>query len=169
MNRQTSQKPAICTHSSYCAKKWVKQIQLANNAFAEGRIEQATHLYKIALTISKQAFINHRYTNSFPGSLTPAMIVSYMDLANCWAAQGKKREQVCCLTEIYDFLKESLSDLLISDVLRQQLYTGLGKVFLELRKCFEEMGETQMNQAMGKDFSQQLPPLSGIQKSVAFH
>ena len=136
----------------YSANQWLKKIQLANNLFSTGKIEQSKGLYLAALSIAQQSFDQYKHADPLPAGLTPALVVSYLDLAELWAAKKNKALQLECLLEIYEFLKRALNDLAISDALRNQLFTAYGKVFLELQYCLRKLEQPELLGKIEQDY-----------------
>ena len=94
------------------------------------------------------------------------MIISYMNLADCWGAQHKKKEQIHCLIESYDFLKALLSDHSEPQSLHHQAYSGVNKIYLELCFCFKEISADGIINQIEDDFAE-LSLLYQAQSSVA--
>jgi len=130
--------------ASYSANKWLEKIQLANRLFDSGDIEQSIIIYRAALLIAKQSFNQYKNTSPLPSGLTPSLVVSYLDLAECWSVQKNNARQIECLFEIHVFLKHALNDLSNSDSLRHQLFTGYNKVFFEMQHCLNKMKQQNL-------------------------
>lgn len=144
----------MSTQKQYDDEPWKMKIQFANSVFDEGKIVLSTQLYQAALGIAKQLFIDFKSTEPLPDALTPVLVTTYLNLADCWAAQNNKKEQILCLVEIYDFLKGTLSDRSISRPLSQQVYAGVSKIFLELCLYFKENDTQQILEKTEEDFSE---------------
>jgi len=138
----------------YDDEQWKIKIQLANSAFAEGEIILSTQLYQDALGVAKQLFIDFKNTEPVPDALIPVLVITYLNLADCWAAQYKKKEQILCLVEIYDFLKDNICDQSISQELSEQIYAGVSKIFLDLCLYFKEIDAQHMLKKTEEDFAE---------------
>lgn len=141
-------------NKQYDDKQWKAQIQLANSMFSEGGIEPSIEHYQEAINIAKQLFIEFQETEPVPDALTPVVVISYINLAECWSVLNKKKEQILCLIEVYDYLKTILKDSSISYVFLHQVYEGLSKVYLELCICFKEIDAHEILYETEEDFSE---------------
>lgn len=139
---------------TYNDNHWKLQIQLANSVFAEGNLASSVHHYQYALTIAKQLFIEFQIVEPLPETLTHTLVISYLNLADCWAAQNKKKQQILCLIESYDFLKALIKDHSISQSLRHQTYSGVRKVYSELCLCFKEIDASDLLYKTEEDYSE---------------
>lgn len=137
----------------YDDEQWKMEMHDANSAFAEGKTEHAIQLYQAALGTAKQLFIDYKNTEPLPDALTPVLVISYLNLADCWASHNKK-DQIYCLVEVYDFLKDTLRDPFISIALSQQIYEGLTKVFPKTCLYFKENGGQQMLENIENNFAE---------------
>jgi hypothetical protein len=117
-------------YKQYNDNKWKIKIQLANSVFAGGNFAPSVQHYESALTIAKQLFIEFQASEPLPETLPHTLVISYLNLADCWAAQNKKGQQIHCLIKIYDFLKAKLKDHSVSHALCQQVYGGVGEKFI---------------------------------------
>lgn len=133
---------------------WRMQIQLANKVFNEGDHTSSVMHYQAALAMGKKLFSDYKNMNPLPDPLTPVLVVSYLNLAECWAMQHKKKEQILCLIEIYDFLKHILRSHPESPALIKQAYEGLSKIFIELCMCFKDIDAKQQLVTTEEDFSE---------------
>ena len=112
-------------YRQYDDSQWRLKIQFANKVFNEGdKISSVKH-YEVAIDMGKQLFMDYKNIDPLPDALTPVLVVSYLNLADCWAVQHKKKEQILCLIEIYDFLKEIVRDPSVSPSLLKQVYNAL--------------------------------------------
>lgn len=136
----------------YDDQPWKTKVQLANKAFLEGNIAPSFQHSKMALNMAQQLFMEYKSANPLPDSLTAVLVISYLNIADCWAAQNKKKEQILCLIEIYDHLKSMLSGHPISQALSHQLYGGASKVYLELCTCFQEINAQKILKQTEEDF-----------------
>ena len=121
----------------YDDKPWKMKVQFANNLFNNGDKASSARHYQTAIYIATQLFVEFKNTTPLPDALTPVLVVSYLNLADCWAGQSKKKEQILCLIEIYDILKSGLTDHSISQALKRQMLDGISKIYLELCLCFK--------------------------------
>lgn len=138
---------------TYNDQLWRDKIQLANKAFSAGEITPSIQHSLTALRIAQQLFIEYKSANPLPDSLTAVLVISYLNIADCWAAQHKKKQQVLCLIEIYDYLKAMLCDHSISPALSHQIYGGASKIYLELSICLKEIDAQQILKKAEKDFA----------------
>ncbi len=136
----------------YDDKHWKTQIQLANSVFSEGKWMPSIMHYKVALNIAKQLFQEYKNATPLPNALTPALVVSCLNLAECWAVQNKKSEQILCLIDCYDFLKSTLKEHATSKALSQQVYEGLSKTYLDLIVCLKDIEAEQIIAKTDEDF-----------------
>lgn len=150
----------------YDETQWKIQIQLANSVFSRGYVEPSTQHYQSALSTAKQLFNEFKSVTPLPDTLIHIMIISYMNLADCWGAQHKKKEQIHCLIESYDFLKALLSDHSEPQSLHHQAYSGVNKIYLELCFCFKEISADGIINQIEDDFAE-LSLLYQAQSSVA--
>lgn len=135
-------------------KQWKKKVQLANKLFNSGDKVPSVQHYQDAIDIAMQLFTEFKKTTPLPGSLTPALVISYLNLADCLATQNKKKEQILCLIEIYDFLKATLMDHSISQKLNQQVYDGISKIYLDLCICFKTIDAQKELLTTKEDFTE---------------
>ncbi len=147
----------------YDDKPWRMKVQLANNLFNNGKKASSTQHYKAAILIATQLFIKFKNTDPLPNELTPVLVISYLNLADCWAAQNKKKEQILCLIEIYDILKVGLTGHSVSQVLRQQLFDGISKIYLEISLCFKTIDAQKELLKTEEDFAE----LSSLYQSAS--
>lgn len=137
----------------YNDQPWKDKIRLANKAFSSGEITPSFQHSLTALRIAQQLFTEYKSANPLPDSLTAALVISYLNIADCWAAQHKKKQQVLCLIEIYDYLNAMLCDHSITPALSHQVYGGASKVYLELCLCLKEIDAQQILKKAEKDFA----------------
>lgn len=123
--------------TQYDDSQWRMKTQFANKVLNEGDRNLSAKHYQIAIDMGKKLFFDYKNNDPLPDALTPVLVVSYLNLAECWAVQYKKKEQILCLIEIYDFLKLILKDKSTSPALSKQTYEGTSKVFIELCACFK--------------------------------
>ncbi len=137
----------------YNDQPWKDKIILANKAFSAGEITPSFVHSLTALRIAQQLFNEYKSTNPLPYSLTAALVISYLNIADCWAAKHKKKQQILCLIEIYDYLKAMLCNPGITSALSHQIYGGASKIYLELCICFKEIDAQQLLQKTENDFA----------------
>ncbi|MCK5829878.1 MAG: hypothetical protein KAH20_06205 [Methylococcales bacterium] len=123
----------------YDDNQWKVQIKLANSIFSEGNVDTSIQHYQSALIIAKKLFTEFQSREPLPETLTHSLVISYLNISSCWAAQNKKKEQILCLIEAYDFLKVILDNQLTSQSLSHQVFDGVRKIYLELCLCFKEI------------------------------
>ncbi len=138
----------------YNDESWKATIKRANKAFSEGNFTPSFQYSQTALSIAQQLFIEYKNATPLPDSLTAVLVISYLNLADCWAAQNNKKKQILCLIEIYDYLKAMLSKHSISPALSHQLYGGANKIHLELCFCFKAIGAQQILKKTDEDFAE---------------
>ncbi|MCF6205182.1 MAG: hypothetical protein L3J59_16215 [Methylococcaceae bacterium] len=136
----------------YDENLWKIQIKLANSMFAEGNVIPSIQHYHLALNIAKQLFIDFKTTEPLPDTLTHIVVISYLNLSDCWASQNNKKKQIHSLIESYDFLKTILNDHSKSAELCLQVYGGLSKIYLELCHCFKEIEADELLHKTEDDF-----------------
>jgi tetratricopeptide (TPR) repeat protein len=141
-------------YKQYDDSQWRVQIKLANSVFSEGNLEPSAQHYQSALDIAKQLFTEFKMVEPLPETLTHTLVISYLNLADCWAAQNKKKEQIHCLIEIYDYLKSLLNDISTSQALSNQAYGGASKTYLELCFCFKEIDAYEILFEIEEDFAE---------------
>ncbi len=137
----------------YNDQPWKDEIKQANKAFSAGEITPSFRHSQAALRIAQQLFNEYKSTHPLPESLTAALVISYLNIADCWAAQHKKKQQILCLIEIYDYLKAMLCDPDITPALSHQIYGGASKIYLELCFCFKKIDAQQILKKTEEDFS----------------
>ncbi len=143
----------MLSSKQYDENLWKIQMKLANSLFAEGSVVPSIQHYELALSIAKQLFFDFKTTKPLPDTLTHILVISYLNLADCWASQNNKKKQIHSLIESYDFLKTILNDHSISAVLCLQVYDGLSKIYLELCNCFKEIEAYELLHKTEEDFS----------------
>lgn len=141
-------------YKQYDDSQWRMKTQFANKVFNEGDRRSSVKHYQVAVDMGKQLFLDYKNIDPLPDALTPVLVVSYLNLADCWAVQHKKKEQILCLIEIYDFLKDIVRDPSVSPSLLKQVYEGLSKVFIDLCACFRGIEAIQELTTTEKDFSE---------------
>ena len=139
---------------TYDDKQWKIQIKLANSMFYKGDITPSLHHYQTALSIARQLFSDFQTAQYLPETLTHTLVISYLNLSDCWAAQNEKKEQICCLIESYDFFKKILNGHSASQALLYQAHEGVGKIYLELCLCLKEIDAYEMLHEIEQDFSE---------------
>jgi hypothetical protein len=140
--------------NQYDDSQWRIKIQFANRIFNNGDRASSVQHYQVAIDMGKRLFIDYKNIDPLPDALTPVLVVSYLNLADCWAVQNKKKEQILCLIEIYDFLKVIINDHFSSPALTKQAYEGVSKIFVDLCACFREIGAQQELGVAEKDYSE---------------
>ena len=130
------------------------KLQFANRIFNNGDLASSARYYHVVIDIAMQLFLEFKSTTPLPRTLTPTLVVSYLNLSDCWEAQSKKKEQILCLIEIYDFLKNTLADHSTSYALNQQVYEGISKIYLELCFCFKKINALYELEQTEKDFAE---------------
>ncbi len=138
----------------YDDSQWRIKIEFANKVFNKGELDLSVQHYQVAIKMGQKLFSDYQHIEPLPDALTPVLVVSYLNLADCWAKQHKKKEQILCLIEIYDFLKTILNDSTASPALAQQTYNGLSKIFLELCICFKAIDAQQELLKTEENFSE---------------
>jgi len=135
-------------------KQWQDELKYANRVFNQGKKASSVRYYQAAIDIAMQLFSEFKKSQTLPDALTPVLVVSYLNLADCWGAQNKKTKQILCLIEIYDLLKVVLNDYSISQALSRQVYDGVNKVFIELCLCFKAIDAQQELLKTQEDFAE---------------
>ena len=138
----------------YDDKQWKMKLRFANNIFNNGDKTLSAVHYQAATDIAMHLFLEFKNTAPLPDALTPVLVVSYLNMADCWSAQHKKKEQILCLIEIYDFLRIILRDHSISQTLYQQVFDGFSKIYLELCLCFKEINAQKELRKVEEDFTE---------------
>jgi hypothetical protein len=135
------------------ASQWIEQTQLANQNFAKDNLALACQQYLETQNLAKKLFIHFKRYQPVPNALTPILVISYLNLADCRARQNRKKEQVKCLFEIYNFLKKILSESLVSEELSQQIYQGISKIHPDLCLCLKQLNNQEKLAHLEADFS----------------
>lgn len=138
----------------YDDKPWKVQIQLANDVFSQGDIAPSIKHYQKALVIAQQLFIEYQHASPLPDALIPVLVIPSINLAECWKTLNKKKEQIKCLIEAYDYLKGVLNNRSISLALYHQIYAGLSKIYMELCFCFKSIDADDLLQKTEEDFAE---------------
>lgn len=138
----------------YDDSQWRNKLQLAHKIFNKGDKALSIQHYQVVIGMANQLFNEYKNMKPLPEELTPALVVSYLNLADCWAALHNKKEQILCLTEIYDYLKTILSDSSASPALVKQAYEGVSNLFIELCTCFRDMNARRELKEMEVGFSE---------------
>ncbi len=134
--------------------QWRMKIKFANEVFNQGDRSSSLQHYQIAIDMGKQLFSDYKNIAPLPDALTPVLVISYLNLAECLSAQNKKKEQILCLIEIYDFLKTIIRDYSTSPALVKQAYEGVSKVFIDLCACFRAIEAQRELAKTEEDFTE---------------
>ena len=138
---------------SFDPQQWVEKTQRANLTFADNKLALAYQQYLDTHKIAQQLFSQFKSFHPIPDSLTPILVISYLNIADCRAKQNKKKEQINCLFEIYIFLKNMFSEPLISEDLRLQIFQGIHKVHPEICLCLRRSEDREELKKINADFS----------------
>lgn len=141
------------TLNPFDARQWEAKTKHANYTFAKNNLPLAYQLYLETLAIAKQLFSQFKNYHPVPSALTPILVISYLNLADCRARQQQKTEQISNLFEIYSFLKHMFTDSLISEELSQQIYQGVSKIHSDLCLCLKRNGSQEELAQLKADFS----------------
>ena len=77
----------------YNDELWKNKIKLANEDFSAGDISPSFKHSKAALRIAQKLFTDYKSATPLPGSLTAVLVISYLNIADCWAAENKKKNK----------------------------------------------------------------------------
>lgn len=138
----------------YDDSQWRTKIKFANKVFNQGDRVLSAQYYQVAIDMGQKLYVDYKNMEPLPDALTPMLVVSYLNLSDCWAEQNKKKEQLLCLIEVYDFLREIVHHKSSSLALIKQAYQGLSKVFIELCTCFRDIDAQQILLKVEKNFSE---------------
>ena len=134
-------------------ENWRQNMHLANTVFETGDFSLSLHHYHLALGIAKQLFKEFRRASPLPDALTPLLVVSYLNLADCWAAKNNYQEQGRYLTEISEFLKECSKGGFNSTALSEQIISGMDQVHVALCCYLQKIGDQPMLEKIEMDFA----------------
>ncbi|PCJ32721.1 MAG: hypothetical protein COA90_01980 [Gammaproteobacteria bacterium] len=118
--------------------QWKHETIMGNYAFKRNQgLISVTH-YKAALKIAKHLFSQYEDQLPPPDSLVPILVISYLNLADFWAQQGKNNQQKNCLIHAFDYLICKLNNLKSADHLHNHICSGIDKIYPELMLCLQD-------------------------------
>ena len=113
-------------------KNWLQEIVAGNNAMEKKFYSSAYEHYEISLDIAKNIFKAHQGCDNVPNIVVPSIVVSYLNICELWNKQNKTAAKKDCLCAAFDYLVAQLQIPNICSVLKEQLWCGLDKVYIEI-------------------------------------
>ncbi|MFT7234875.1 MAG: hypothetical protein ACI9QV_000444 [Methylophagaceae bacterium] len=120
---------------------WKSKILLGNKNKDARQLTISMQHYTRALHLAKKNFMDYRFQDEVPCCIVPAIVISYLNLAQVWFDRDQKFIQRKYLISAFDFLVQQLGKLDVTNPLHEQIYQGIGKIHVELMLCLKELGD----------------------------
>lgn len=122
---------------------WKRETMLGNDTRNSDQFFLAMQHYNAAIFIARKNLKGYRNQEEIPASIVPAVVVSYLNLAQLWTDQNRQLGKKKCLVEAFDYLVTQFEGVDIATSLHNQLCHGIGKIYTELIVSLQEIDDQE--------------------------